>query len=389
MAPTPAGLSRDELRGASAAEGRDPDFALAFLPATADLGRELETLAAAWPGSLRIGCESSAQLADGSSTTAGSVQAFWLDPPKGGRPPEVVALPGSFERPPTEAEIAAFASRLAESDGVLLLADGLRFPAERLLSDLGRRFAPSSTLRIAGGLASAPAADPATPADGPGARVFFDREIFPSACLALLLYGIDLEVEVVRGWDPASPIYTITRAEGTILYEIEGQPATDWYRRFFTVQGALLPLPEASQGFPLIIVGPSSRRQGLYRSLRAFDRPAGAVTLWGEVETGDQVRMGMFGGGDGESLLATLKAATGRMLAGGAPVEAAILYSCVGRQCALGERIGEEISAIHSALGGASLSGFFTLGEIGPSDATASAYFNHTAVLALLRERSR
>lgn len=388
MAPTPAGLCLRELKEASIAEGRDPDLALAFLPARADLSRELETLAEAWPGGLRIGCESSAQLADGNSTTDGSVQAFWFDPPKTGRSPEVAVLEGSVDHPPSETEIAAFAGRLAEADGVLMLVDGLRFPAERLLSDLGRRLAPRA-LRIAGGLASATAADPTASNDGFGARVFFDREIYSSACLAVLLYGIDLEVEVVRGWNPASPIYTVTRAEGTVLYEIEGQPATDWYRRFFTVGGTLLPLPEASHGFPLIVVGPSSRRQGLYRSLRAFDRPAGAVTLWGEIETGDQVRMGMFGGGDGESLLATLEAAIGRMLAGGAPVEAAILYSCVGRQGALGERMGEEITAIHRALGGASLSGFFTLGEIGPSDETTSAYFNHTAVLALLRERAR
>lgn len=386
MAPTPAGLCLRDLKEASIAEGHDPDLALAFLPAMQDLGRELDTLAAAWPECLRIGCESSAQLADGKSTTDGSVQAFWFDPPKTGRPPEVVVLEGSFDHPPSQTEIAAFADRLAEADGVLMLADGLRFPAERLLSDLGGRLAPRA-LRIAGGLASATAADPTASNDGFGARVFFDREVYSSACLAVLLYGIDLEVEVVRGWNPASPIYTVTRAEGTVLYEIEGQPATDWYRRFFTVGGTLLPLPEASHGFPLIIVGPSSRRHGLYRSLRAFDRPAGAVTLWGEIETGDQVRMGMFGGGDGESLLATLEAAIGRMLAGGTPVEAAILYSCVGRQGALGERMGEEITAIHRALGGASLSGFFTLGEIGPSDAATPAYYNHTAVIALLRER--
>lgn len=391
MAPTSAGLSPSELGEASRAAGRDPDLALAFLPASPDLGRELDTLAVAWPESLRFGCESSTQLADGISTTEGCVQAFWFDPPEPTRQPprrpEVVVLEGSFDHPPADAEIAAFADRLAEADGVLLFADGLRFPAERLLADLGRRLS-TRALRIAGGLASSTSAAPTDSINGLGARVFFDRRIFPSACLAVLFYDVDMQVEVVRGWNPASPIYTVTRAEGTVLHEIEGQPATDWYRRFFTVRGTLLPLPEASQGFPLIIVGPSSRRQGLYRSLRAFDQPAGAVTLWGEIETGDQVRMGMFGG-DGDSLLETLEAATDRMLAGGAPVEAAVLYSCVGRQGALGDQMGEEITAIHRALGGASLSGFFTLGEIGPSNATTPAFYNHTAVLALLRERVR
>jgi len=389
MALTSAGLSPSELGEISRAAGRDPDLALAFLPATPDLGRELDTLAAAWPESLRVGCEASSQLVDGISTTEGCVQAFWFDPPEPpGQParrPEAIVLEGSFDHPPAEPEIAAFAGRLAEADGVLLLADGLRFPAERLLADLGARLDPRA-LRIAGGLASSTFSAPTVSIGGLGARVFCDRQIFPSACLAVLLYGVDMQVEVIRGWNPASPIYAVTRAEGTVLYEIEGQPATDWYRRFFTVRGALLPLPEASQGFPLIIVGPASGRQGLYRSLRAFDQPVGAVTLWGKIETGDQVRMGMFGGGDGNALLETLEAATGRTHSGEAPVEAAILCSCVGRQAALGEKMEEEITAIHRALAGASLSGFFSLGEIGPSDDASPAFYNHTAVLVLLRE---
>lgn len=371
LVPTPAGLSPSELGEVSRAEGRDPDLALAFLPATVDLGRELDTLAAAWPGSLRLGCEASGQLADGHSTTSGSVQAFWFDRPERAKAADILVLEGSFDRPPADSEIAAFAGRLAGADGVLLFGDGLGFPAERVLGELGRLSSP--TLRVAGGL---------------GSRVFFDRRIYPSACLALLLHGVEMHVEVLRGWTPASPIYTVTRAEGTVLYEIEGEPATDWYRRLFTVRGELAPLPEASQGFPLIIVGPSSRRRGLYRSLRAFDESTGTVTLWGEIETGDQVRIGMFDGGDAEARFESLEATAGRMRAGGTPVEAAILYSCVDRQGTLGERLGEEISTLHRALGRVPLSGFFTFGEIGPNGDADPVYYNHSAVLALLRERA-
>src|SRR5947208_2812364 len=76
-----------------------------------------------------------------------------------------------------------------------------------------------------------------------GARVFVGERVLPSACLVLTLQGIAMQVQVVRGWSPASPVYTVTRAEGSIVREIDGEPATDWYRRFFTVGGELAPMP--------------------------------------------------------------------------------------------------------------------------------------------------
>jgi hypothetical protein len=163
-----------------------------------------------------------------------------------------------------------------------------------------------------------------------------------------------------------------------VVYEIDGEPATEWYRRFFSVDGRLAPMPESSWRFPLIVEGPRPERQGLYRNLRCFDDPAGAVTFWGEVETGDQVRLGM---GNGLSLVRT----AAELRAGPAP-EAAILYSCVGRQAVLGEMASQEVATIHQALGGVSLSGFFTFGEIGPTSRGHLAYYNQTAILVLLRE---
>jgi small ligand-binding sensory domain FIST len=71
--------------------------------------------------------------------------------------------------------------------------------------------------------------------------------------------------------------------------------------------------------------------------------------------------------------------------AGQAP-EAAILYSCIGREAVLGGMAVDELAAIHGALGGAALSGFFTYGEIGPSASGGLAFYNQTAVLVLLQE---
>jgi hypothetical protein len=369
----PAGpCSPEELCAAADELGRAPDFALAFLPPGAAAVSALAAMTAAWPGSIRCGCEAVTQFAGAEMTTSGSVQLFWLDTPAHRVAVEVVE--GSTETPPPPGRIAAVARRIAAADGAMLLVDGLRFPAEPFLAALRRSLAAAGACAplVAGGLASQ-----RDRGAEEGAHVFFGDQILPAACLVVTLHGIHVQVEVVRGWDPASPIYTVTRAAGNVIYEIDGEPATEWYGRFFTTAEGLAPMPDAAYRFPLILEGPDPDRQGLYRSMRFFDQPAGAVTFWGSVQTGDRVRLGM---GNDVSLVRTAAE-----LPLGAP-EAAILYSCVCRERVLGDMPGQEAATIHQALAGVALSGFFTLGEIGPTPQGGLAFYNHTTMLVLLTE---
>ncbi len=137
-------------------------------------------------------------------------------------------------------------------------------------------------------------------------------------------------------------------------------------------------MPAAANRFPLIVEGPRPERQGLYRGMRRFDDPPGTVSFLGDVETGDHVRLGM---GNDHSLVRT----AARLTAGPEP-EAAILFSCMGREAVLGDRAGDEGAAVRAALGGVPLSGFFTCGEIGPTPRGSLAFYNLTAILVLLRE---
>jgi hypothetical protein len=362
---------RDTLVAAAEEVGRQPDFVLAFLPPEENLRDVLAAMTLAWPDALRFGCEAVTQFADREMTSEGTVQLFWLDDPQRHHV-WMEVVPGTHGEPPPLRRVEAVARRIAAADGTLLLVDGLRFPTERFLADL-RRTLMGLQAPVAGGLASQ--CEPVTRA---GARVFVGERVLPSACLVLTLHGIAMQVEVVRGWSPASPIYTVTRAEGNVVREIDGEPATDWYRRFFSVGGELAPMPAATNRFPLLIDGPRPERQGLYRTLRFFDQPPGAVTFWGELETGDRVRLGM---GNDASLVSTAAE-----LPAGPAADAAILYSCVGRELVLGEQAGQEVATIHCTLGGIALSGFFTFGEIGPTPRGDLAFYNHTAILVLLRE---
>jgi hypothetical protein len=369
----PGPCPQELLLAASVEAGREPDVALAFLPPDENLRETLRAMAAAWPDALRFGCEAVTQFADSRLTTQGSIQLFWFDAPHHYAAVEVI--PGTHGEPPSPKRVEAVARRVAAADGALLLVDGLRFPAERFLTEL-RRILLGTTPVVAGGLASQP--EPVTRA---GARVFSGDRVLPAAALVVTFHGVEMRVEVTHGWIPASPIYTVTRAESPVVYEIDGEPATDWYRRFFMVNGHLAPMPATANRFPLIIEGPQPERQGLYRSMRFFDEPPGAVTFWGTVEKGDLVRLGM---GNDLSLVETAsKWLSGK--SGGAP-QAAILCSCAGREAVLGEKAAAEVARIHEALGGAALSGFSTFGEIGPAPRGGLAYYNLTALLVLLHE---
>lgn len=377
----PEGLSSHDLK-AAAREAADragvlrelaPTLALAFLPPGSGVRAILDTLAEAFPEAVRVGCEAVTQFAGGSVTAAGTVQLLWLERP--GHGVEVTVLPGERGEPFDEAALERAAAALAGADAAFLLGDGLRFPSWELLDRLRHRL-PGGGPPVVGGLASQ-----LEPIDGEGARVFVGREILGSACLIITFHGVEMAVEMVRGWDPASPIFTVTDARGDALFAIDGEPAVSWFRRFFSVDGVLAPMPEAAHRFPLIIDGPKPERRNLYRSMKSFDEPPGAVTFWGDLEVGDRVRLGM---GNDASLLRT----AARLPAASVP-EAAVLYSCVGREVVLGPLAENEVSTIHEALRGASLAGFFTFGEIGPAAAGGGCMlYNQTAVLALLRERA-
>jgi hypothetical protein len=378
-AATGRGVWERSWRSAADAAMEDADLVLAFLPPGEHLERLLAALAERFPQALVVGCEAVTQFAGDRLTNGGTLHQIRFH---GGGAAAAQVIPESYDGGADGALPAAFAEHVGGGGGALLFADGLRCPVDRRLRRLRQALKTRGVAgppAVVGGLASQ-----GEPVSGPGARPFHGRDVVAGGCVALLLSGVRLTTEVVRGWDPASPLYTVTRADGNVLWEIDGEPAVDWFRRFFTVGGATAPLPATAHRFPLIIEGPDPARHGLYRSMRAFDEPAGAVTFWGDLDEGDLVRLGM---GNEESLVRRAENLS-TAVTGEAP-EAAVLVSCVGRERVLGDGAAREVAAVSRALGGAALSGFFSFGEIGPTPAGGPAFYNHTAVLGLLEEEAR
>lgn len=354
-------------------QGREPDLILAYLPSDGKAEVTVSAMSEVWPSSRRAGCETAHQFVGDQIATSGCLQCFWLD--DAAHRVEIEVLPGTQDEPPAESEVEAICSRLAGCDAVLLLADGLRFPVRALLAELRRHRAGLPPV-IAGALASRSA-----PYDhDAGARVFLGDEVHPAACLFIGFRGVAIDVEQIHDFEPASPIYTVTRAEGDVVHEIGGEPAVDWYRRFFLVDGQLAPMPQTAHSFPLVIDGPDPARRHLCRAMRAFDEPEGAVTYWGDVREGEQVRLAL----SRDSSLVTTAA---RMALERRPA-AALLATFAGRESLLGEGAEDELGELHRTLGEAPLAGFFTFGEIGVTGAGNLALQNQTAWIALLTERT-
>ena len=350
-----------------------PDLVLAFLPPNDRLQDTLDAMDACWPDSLLAGCTAMSQFAAGELVHDGSLQAFWFDEPGSRAWVEVIEKAADGDGGDEQA-LARFLEQ--RPDGAFLLVDGIRYPADSLLDRL-RGLPPGRLPVIAGGLASKDL-DPAHFYDNDGGWVFLGRKVFPCAALLIGLHGVEMRIEVVRGWEPASPVYTVTEASGNVLHRVNDMTAVDWYRDFFAADGELPAMPESSYGFPLIIDGPDPARKGIYRTMVVFDDPPGSVAYAGDVRVGDRVRLGL---GNSESIIR----AAGQIELDG--VDTCMLFSCAVREIVLGEAAGEAVAAAQRALRDIPFSGFFTFGEIGPSEAGRIAYYNQTGILVGLREK--
>ena len=159
---------------------------------------------------------------------------------------------------PAPEVVADLARRLSDSDGALLIVDGLRFPAERFSATCGDGWGRRRPWWPA---ASLPRGCP-WPGSAPG---FSSR-----SGSTRRLPGRDFPWRRdARGGgarlEPGEPRLHghARRGEGgNVVHEIDGEPAVEWYRRFFTVGAEIAPMPDTAWRFPLIIEGPPPSARG-------------------------------------------------------------------------------------------------------------------------------
>jgi hypothetical protein len=238
---------------------------------------------------------------------------------------------------------------------VFVLSDGLKVNGSSLVRGLREHLPKGAS--VTGGLC------------GDGSRferthVCLDRLEEQAGVVGIGFYGEHLKVGMgsMGGWDSFGPERRVTRSEGNVVFELDGESALALHQRYLGEHAA--GLPASGLLFPLTVRAKRDE-PGVVRAILAVDRERGSLTFAGDVPAGYYARL-MRANFDRLVDGSSGAARTARDALSTAP-ELAILVSCVGRKLVLKQRIEEEIEGAEAALGsGTVMTGFYSYGEIAP-----------------------
>ncbi len=257
---------------------------------------------------------------------------------------------------------------------VLLVADPFSLDVERVLAAFHRH---ARGVRVVGGMASAgvrPRGNLLVLND------WADRE----GGVALALRGaLRVDVIVSQGCRPVGPPLTVTRAEGNLILELDGQPALE--RTEQTLRALEDEEREALErglyvGRPARL-GAEGRGDWLIRNLLGADRSRGALAVADMIQERERIRLHVRDAGAAREDLEMLLSPQ----AFDRKASAALLFACNGRGRGLYGTPDGDIAPLQGALGGVPAGGMFCAGEIGPVGERNFVH-GHAASIAIVRE---
>lgn len=260
---------------------------------------------------------------------------------------------------------------------VFVLSDGLHVNGSDLVRGL---MAPlPAGVTVTGGLAG-------DGADFKQTFVHWNGVTASRGVAAIGFYGRRLKVGFgsLGGWDPFGPERQITRSQGNVLYELDGQSALGLYKKYLGEHAR--DLPASGLRYPLSL-RTESGGTAVVRTILAVDEAAQSMTFAGDVPEKAYARL-MKANFDRLIDGATGAANTGYVAIGAIPPGLAILISCVGRKLLLKQRIEEEVEGVRDVLGEDTLlAGFYSYGEISPFTPGAKCELhNQTMTVTTLAE---
>lgn len=211
-------------------------------------------------------------------------------------------------------------------------------------------------------------------------RQFCGREVVSDSVPILVLSGSFVySFGVASGWKPIGDPGMITRAQGNVVYEIDGAPAVEFYHRLMGKDFTL------STDIPLIILNDAGEPEYLRPSSGEVDEETGAITYLSDVPEGVRVQVSIT---DRAAILEGCEEAV-RIALRGFPKtkkpETAVIVSCSARKNLLGTKTSEEFRILTQQVGqDLPLCGFYSYGEIGPQKTDRSKSIMHHETFTIL-----
>ncbi|MBP6631549.1 MAG: FIST C-terminal domain-containing protein [Kofleriaceae bacterium] len=360
--------------------GLDSPRTLVLAFGTADVAnhaRIIEDLSKTFPKALVVGCSTAGEIHDTAvrdRSVAVAVTRFdQTDIALASL--EVRAAADSFT---AGQQLAKRLSIKAGLRGVLVLSEGLGINGADLVRGLSAVL-PDNVV-VTGGLAG----------DGTNFKrtwVAVAGKVKPNLVAAIGFYGDHIVIGhgAQGGWDKLGPERTITRAEGNVLYELDGRPALAVYAEYLGERAR--DLPSAGVAFPIAVRASATDERATVRLVLAVDPQAQSITFAGDVPAGGRCQLLKA---DPDHLVdaatAVVGAATTTQPAGDTSLTIAV--SCIGRRLVLGDRVGEELEGVRAALpaAGAQLIGFYAYSQISPAPTGHPALHNETLTVTVLSE---
>ena len=367
----------DVASALAAMQALQPQLLLVFGSA-AWLAAVAEPVAAQFAAAVRLGCSTAGEIsAQGVSDDTCAITAVQFDSTR----VQAVSTP-LLAMQDSRAAGRALADGLPRPGlrAMLVLGQGVNINGSALVAGLTDVL--GTEVLVTGGLAGDAAAFRQT-------FVLTDAGLASDSLAGVGFYGDDLLVShgSYGGWEPFGPARKVTRCDHNLLFELDGEPALDVYKRYLGDHAK--DLPASGLLFPLAMLGPDHADIGLLRTILAVDEAQGSLTLAGDIDADGFLRL-MHASTqaliDGAQTAAEAASAAG----GQAGQSLAVLVSCVGRKLVMGGRVEEEVEAVADVLGrNAVLTGFYSYGEISPfSDERLCRLHNQTMTITCLAERT-
>jgi len=184
------------------------------------------------------------------------------------------------------------------------------------------------------------------------------------------------------GWTEFGAERVVTRAQGKVVYEIDGQPALSLYKKYLGDLASSL--PASGMRFPLSITTKPSGHT-LTRTLLAVDEKAQSLTFAGEVPQGSTCRLMRT---NLDHLIETVDDTSRAVVSDKSGPALCVVFTCVGRRIVLGQMVDEELEAAQRRLGErVVMTGFYSYGELGPlGEAQTCDLHNQTMCMTTLQE---